>query len=217
MADLPPVGSAELLARLSPYVPDQFIDTLIPRRKGRGRHMDFSSAQLFRTLLLSVLTPVHSFNLLSRLLGEHRSWRRFAFLPHRQRVPGPRMLHEFRQKLPPSVFRALNAHLLGPLLDGLGAGKTVALIDATDLPAATNAYKKTVSGNFLLTVPPWADAVSSPDRVGGSSATKSIRYGYGFPKSKTGSCWYHWFHGRHQRPVATACFWSRAYVTAPGF
>lgn len=206
MADLPPVGSAELLVRLSPFVPDQFINSLIPRRKGRGRHSDFSSAQLFRTLLLSVLTPVHSFNLLSRLLGEHRAWRRFAFLPHRQRVPGPRMLHEFRQKLPPSVFRALNAHLLGPLLDDLGTGKSVALIDATDLPAATNAYKKTVLESFPLTAPLWAGAVSSPVRAGGSLATKSIRCGYGFPRSKTGSCLCHWFHGRHQRPVATACF-----------
>src|SRR4051794_13864214 len=113
MAALPPVGSTELLERLSAHVPDQFISTLIPRRRGRGRRADFSSPQLFRTLLLSVLTPVRSFNLLSGLLHENRAWRHFALLPRRERVPGPRMLHEFRQKLSPLVFRALHAQLLG--------------------------------------------------------------------------------------------------------
>lgn len=159
MSALPPVGSVELLECLSPYVPDQYVSALIPRRKGRGRHPDFSSAQLFRTLLLSVLTPVRSFNLLSRLLHENRAWRRFAFLPRRQRVPSPRILHEFRQKLPPAIFRAINAQLLLPLLDRLGSVKTVAIIDATDLRAATNAYKKNARETLRPTGPLWADAV----------------------------------------------------------
>ena len=158
MPALPSTGSSELLERLSPYVPDSLVNTLIPTRRGPGRPADFSSAQMFRTLLLSVLTPVHSFNLLSALLSENRSWRRFAFLPRRQSVPGPRMLHEFRQKLPPSVFRTINAYLLLPLLDQLGDRSTVALIDATDLRAATNAYKKTAPGNFRLTAPRWVAA-----------------------------------------------------------
>lgn len=159
MPALPPVGSSELLERLSPYVPDQLVCTLIPTRRGRGRPADFSSAQLFRTLLLSVLTPVRSFNLLPHLLQENRAWRRFAFLPRRQSVPGPRMLHEFRQKLPPSLLRTINAHLLLPLLDQLGTRRTVALIDATDLRAATNAYKKTAPESFRPTARPWAGAV----------------------------------------------------------
>jgi hypothetical protein len=142
MADLPPVGSAKLLERLSPYVPDQLLQRLIQPHRGRGRRAAFSSSQLFRTLLLSALTPAHSFNLLSQTLRDNRAWRRFALLSHRCRVPGPRILHEFRQKLPPLIFRQINAHLLQPLLDQMGTGKTVALIDATDLPAATNAYKK---------------------------------------------------------------------------
>jgi len=38
----------------------------------------------------------------------------------------------------------VNTHLLRPLLEGTARfPKTVALIDSTDLPAATNAYKKT--------------------------------------------------------------------------
>ena len=149
MPALPAVGSAELLERLNPYVPDALLGALIPRRKGRGRRTEFSCAQLFRTLLLSVLTPARSFNLLCRMLPQNRAWRRFAFLPRQQCVPGPRMLHEFRQKLPPATLRAINAHLLLPLLDQFGAGTTVAVIDATDLRAATSAYKKTVPESSL--------------------------------------------------------------------
>lgn len=153
MPSLPPIGSAQLLERLSPYVPDEFVSALIPRHRGRGRRADFSAGQLFRTLLLSTLTPARSFNLLSELLAQNRAWRRFALLPRRQSVPGPRILHEFRQKLPPGILRAVNAHLLAPLLDQMGRLTTVAIIDATDVRAATNAYKKTPRGSFRLIVP----------------------------------------------------------------
>jgi hypothetical protein len=68
------------------------------------------------------------------------------------------MLHEFRQKLPPALMRTINAHLLSPLLDQLGTRPTVALIDATDLRAATNAYKKTMPGSFRLPAPRWVAA-----------------------------------------------------------
>jgi hypothetical protein len=158
MLALPPLGSSELLEIVSPYVPDTLVAALIPTRHGRGRPADFSPAQLFRTLLLSVLTPVRSFNLLCHLLEGNRSWRRFAFLPNRQAVPGPRMLHEFRQKLAPALIRTINTHLLLPLLDKVGSLKTLALIDATDLRAATNAYKKTPLASSQPIVPLWAGA-----------------------------------------------------------
>jgi hypothetical protein len=158
MSALPPVGSAELLERLSPHVPDQFVADLIPRRKGCGRRADFSSAQLFRTLLLSVLTPMRSFDLLPDGLSQNRSWRRFASLSRQRQVPGPRILHEFRQKLSPLMLRAINAHLPMPLLDQLDPRTTVALIDATDLPAATNPYKKTARENIQPIAPPWVAA-----------------------------------------------------------
>jgi hypothetical protein len=153
MVKLPRVGSSELLERLSPYVPDQLLRRLVPRHNGRGRRPAFCSAQLFRTLLLSALTPAHSFNLLSRTLHDNHAWRRFALLSHRDRVPGARILHEFRQKLPPLIFRQINVHLLLPLLDQMGPNKSVALIDATDLRAATNAYKKTRPGPTPLIAP----------------------------------------------------------------
>ena len=90
-----------------------------------------------------MMTPAHSFNLLVALLAEHRSWRTFARLRNRVRVPDARMLHEFRQQLDLTKLRCVNEYLLHPLIEGTaGFAKTVALIDSTDLPAATNAYKK---------------------------------------------------------------------------
>ena len=105
----------------------------------------FSAAQLLRVHLLALLTPAHSFNLLIGLIAEHRTWRTFAHLRNRRVQPDVRMLHEFRQRLNLAKLRGLNEHLLAPLLEGgTGFAKTVALIDATDLPAATNAYKNSL-------------------------------------------------------------------------
>jgi len=148
MKQLPPTGTAVLLERLSPHVPDDLINSLFPRHLGPGRRSLFSAAQLFRVNLLALLTPVHSFNLLLILLGEHRSWRTFARLRNRLRVPDVRMVHEFRQQLDLTKLRRVNEYLLGPLIEGTaGFAKTVAVIDSTDLPAATNAYKKTLCAN----------------------------------------------------------------------
>jgi hypothetical protein len=144
MKALPTTGTAGLLERLSPYIPDDLINTLCPQCSGPGRPDVFSAAQLFRVHLLSLLTPVHSFNLLVELLAEHRSWRNFARLRNRWQVPGVRMLHEFRQTLDLIKLRRINEYLLVPLIEGTaGFAKTVAVIDSTDLPAATNGYKKT--------------------------------------------------------------------------
>lgn len=143
MKRLPPTGTAGLLERLSPHIPDDLINAFFSGPAGLGRRRLFSAAQLFRVNLLALLTPAHSFNLLVRLLAENRSWRTFARLRNRVRVPDVRMLHEFRQRLDLTKLRGVNEHLLSPLIEGTaGFTKTVALIDSTDLPAATNAYKK---------------------------------------------------------------------------
>ena len=143
MSNLPVTGTSDLLDCLSPFVPDQLINSLFPAHRGRGRRALFSPAQLFRVLLLALLTPVHSFNLLTNALGENRRWRRFALLRNGSCLPDVRMLHEFRQKLRPSKLRQINAHLLRPWIESADpAWKTVAIMDATDLPAATNTYKK---------------------------------------------------------------------------
>jgi hypothetical protein len=159
MNPLPQTGTAALLEELSPFLPDDQINAFFRRRHGRGRPAHFSPAQLFRVLLLALLTPAHSFNLLVALLAEHRTWRSFARLRNRRVLPDAKMLHEFRAHLELSQLRRINVHLLQPLLAGISPSvKTIALIDATDLPAATNAYKKTWRANTRPAVPLWVDA-----------------------------------------------------------
>lgn len=135
-------GTVALLELLSPYVPDREIQAELARRPG-GRRAEWSSAQLLRVLLLLTLTPARSTNLLCELLAEQRAWRRFAHLPNRRRLPNARQLHEFRARLTPGVLRRLNAHLLARIMTSWPAGQPgVALIDATDLPAAAADIKK---------------------------------------------------------------------------
>lgn len=63
------------------------------------------------------------------------------------------MLHEFRARLELSKLRRVNQHLLQPLIEGTHRfPKTVAMIDSTDLPAATNAYKKMSAVNTVPAV-----------------------------------------------------------------
>jgi hypothetical protein len=140
---LPPTGTAALLRELSPYVPDDFINQLLPAPRGRGRRHDFSPAQLWRVHLLALLTPVHSFNLLLTMLPEQCGWRRFAHLPNCRAIPGVRTLHEFRERLGVSGLRRINEQLLEPLLPhAVADALSVALIDATYLLAAAAGFKK---------------------------------------------------------------------------
>jgi hypothetical protein len=139
---LPTTGTSALLEFLSPFIPDFEIERIVPRCRG-GRRAYWSSAQLLRTSLLLLLTPVRSTNLLCALLSEQRAWRRFAHLPNLRRLPTPRQLHEFRGRLTPGVLRQINGVLLHRLAATWPQGQpVVAIIDATDLPAATNEYKK---------------------------------------------------------------------------
>ena len=211
MKRLPPTGTAALLQVLSPFVPDDFINALFARPSGRGRRALFSAAQLFRVHLLALLTPAHSFNLLVQLLAEHRPWRSFARLRNRRVLPDVRMLHQFRQRLDLTQLRSLNEHLLAPLLEGCaGSAKAVALIDATDLPAATNAYKKTPWASTVLGGPTPERAAAKKGRVAISSATKSTRCDSGCANIVRACCWRHWFRGP-PRPIGMIrCFWSPA-------
>jgi len=160
---LPPTGTAELLEVLAPYIPDEFINRLLPGNHRQGRRNYFNAAQLWRVHLLATLTPVHSFNALARLLPEQPAWRRFALLPHRQRTPDVRMLSRFRAEAGVAGLRRINEQLVRRLLKFLPAeGQTVAIIDATDLPAATADKKKT--GNRGR--PGWPRSAHAPSRPG---------------------------------------------------
>lgn len=138
---LPPVGTTRLLELVSPYVPDDFILNLCPRLSTGGRRCALSAPQLWRLHLLVLLTSTHSLNLVVTQLPEQAAWRRFCRL--RRHWPGVRMLHEFRQQVGVSGLRRINQHLLERLLRRQGLQPhAVALMDATDLPAACNGFKK---------------------------------------------------------------------------
>lgn len=82
---------------------------------------------------LSLLTPVHSVNLLVKLLPEQRARRKFAGLRRQTQVPGVRVLHEFRARAGGGGLRRINEHLLAPLLATyLWQPGSVGLIDATE-------------------------------------------------------------------------------------
>lgn len=172
--ELPAIGTAKLLELLSSYIPDGFINQLLPRRPGVGRRSCFSAAQLWRVHLLAPLTATHSYNGLVQRLPEVRAWRRFARLSHRERTPDVRMLHEFRAGAGVDGLRAINNHLVEQLLKQLHPEqRSVGLIDATDLPAATADKKKTTE-NGRPGMRHWACGRLSQDTPDFLSATKSI-------------------------------------------
>lgn len=190
MKRLPTTGTGALLEILSGYIPDDLINALWWRRAGAGRPAHFSPAQMFRVMLLPLLTPAHSFNLVIQLLPEHRSWRSFAHLRNRHDLPDVRMLHDFRTRLELTQLRRVNEHLLQPLIEGTSRfAKTVAVIDSTDLPAATNAYKKILSVSTVRAGPTPAVAAAKTAKAATSLDIKSTRYGYGFANILPAFCW----------------------------
>jgi|SRR6185436_16167245 len=212
---LPTTGTAALLERLSPYVPDDFINSLFAMKSGPGRPAHFCPSQLFRVLCLTLLTPAHSFNLLVELLGENRSWRDFARLRNRHELPDAKMLHQFRDRLDLIKLRGINARLLEPMLaQCAGFPKTVAIIDSTDLPAATNAYKKNLTDNTVLAELTLGLAAVRKDRVVISSGTKNTPCVCGFVSIAPVFCWCPWYRGRPRQTGMIRCFWSPASTTA---
>ena len=193
---LPITGSNALLEQLSPFIPDGFLHEQWPHRTTGGRHGNFSAAQLWRLHLLVLLTPVHSVNLLLQMLPEQRAWRRFARLSNRHQIPDVRMMHEFRRRVGVAGLRRVNEVLLAPLLEGLDPGTpAIALMDATDLPAACGGFKKSPPALIPPRTPRWAGARSRRARAAASSATKSTRCGYGSRPIRRTGCWCRWSLG----------------------
>lgn len=211
MKVLPATGTAAFLETISPHIPDDLIDGLFAHRCVRGRPQLFSPSQLFRVSLLPLLTPARSYNLIVSLLGEQRLLRSFARLRNCRAVPDVRMLHEFRSRMDLAKLRQLNVHLLRPLLDGAGRfDKTVALIDSTDLPAATNGYKKIRWANTSPTEPTLVPAAAKTARAVTMSAIRSTPCDFGFANILLRSCWLLWSRGQRP-PIGTiAYFWNRA-------
>jgi hypothetical protein len=142
-SQLPPTGTEDFLEMLSPFVPDDYLDQRWPRLKTGGRRYGFSASQLFRLHLLALITPVHSFNLLIRMLPEQKAWRRFAHVSSQELVPDVRMMNTFREDIGVEGLRQFNGQLLEPIMERVDLSKgAAALIDATDLPASCSGFKK---------------------------------------------------------------------------
>lgn len=189
---LPATGTEQLLRVLSPYVPDEFLHEQWPNAKTGGRRHAFSAAQLWRMHLLALLTPVHSLNLLVRLLSEQRAWRQFAHLPQRHRVPDVRMLHEFRDRLGVSGARRINERLVEALLESIDpALPAVGLMDATDLEAACRGSKK--KGCIIRrSGRPKAFGALKPGRAFGLSDTKNTACVCGCHVTNAACFWCRW-------------------------
>jgi hypothetical protein len=178
---LPTTGSPELLRCVSPYIPDDFINEQWPLAPTGGRRRNFSAAQLWRTHLLTLLTPAHAINWVLELLPSEPAWRQFAHLRHRTSVPDVRMMHEFRVRMGVTGLRRINVRLLEPLLASVFARQdTIALIDATDLPASCSGFKKRVRVPTRHNEPPWAAGHSRLVRAVGLSVTRSIPFVCGY-------------------------------------
>jgi len=190
MKRLPVTGSNQLLDLLDPYIPDDFINEHWRLRPLRGPCWQFSPAQLWRVHLLALLTPVHSLNLLTQLLPEQRRWRDFARLRHRHRTPDVRILNAFRSLVGVMGLRQINQAILQPLMQMAALWESAtALIDATDLPAACNGFKKKTPAPIPLTGPRWADARSRRAKAAGSSATRSTVFACGGESMRPRFCW----------------------------
>jgi hypothetical protein len=189
----PMTGTAELLALVDPFIPDGFINEQWNVRPARGPRRHFSAAQLWRTHLLTVLTPAHRLNEALTLLSEQRAWRAFARLAHRERIPDARMLHEFRTQVGVGGLRQINDQLRTGLIEQASSWKhAVALMDATDLEAACDGFKKKKPRLIQPIAPAWDSAPLKPARVGGMWATRNIRCDCGGVSTRLGYCWCRW-------------------------
>ena len=142
---LPPVGTSHLLELVSPYAPDDFIATVRPRHFTAGAGRLECGATVAHAFVGGADVDAFAQSARGPTLRA-AAWRRFARL--RSTLPTARMLHEFRQTLGVGGLRAINQHLVGRLLRRAGLQPhAVALMDATDLPAACSGFKKN-SGDY---------------------------------------------------------------------
>ena len=171
---LPPTGTAALLRELSPYVPEAFVNQRLPRPAGCGRPRRFSPAQLDRIHLLALLPPAPSFNLLGQMLPEQRDWRRFAHRPTPRTIPDVWMRHELRDRRGVAGLRHIHEQLVAPPLPVASPDSwSVALMDATDLPAAAAGHKKRGPAATPPGGPRSGRARSRPGRAVSSWGTRS--------------------------------------------
>lgn len=179
-----------LLQNISTLIPNEKIDTELDfPYPQRGPRFQLKPSQMYRIHLLICLKRIPSFRQLQHDLFHHKSWRVFAGLKNKKRVPTLRAMSEFRQKAP-GLLKQINSLYLQMILSLIPKPvKRIAVPDSTDIEAATQGYtKKTVLAPplVLIRVPirppeqPKDTVLKNPANPSGSSATKNIPCAFSF-------------------------------------
>lgn len=99
----------------------------------------------------------------------------------------------------------VNEILLAPLMETLPVGlPTIALMDATDLPASDRGFKKNRPDGTVPLTQPWVDERSRPARAAVLSGTRNTRFGSGCRRTQKGYYWCHWSAGWRQLTLGKA-------------
>jgi len=133
------------LEKISRHVPDEEINLLFPFRKFdvQGRTRKFKTNQLYRAHILPMLKGVNSFNKLCYEFKTRRSFRDFCRFKNKQVTPTKRMLSEFRDQLKASGFEKIAQLITATFLRTISLPEvTVAIPDATDMPASCTGFSK---------------------------------------------------------------------------
>src|SRR5688572_30051664 len=103
------------------------------------------------------------------------------------------MLNEFRARVGMTGLRQINDQLRHWFIQRAADWPhAVGLIDATDLEAACDGFKKKKRKPTRRTALPWACAPTNRVRVAGTSVTKSIRCACGGGNTPRRCCWSRW-------------------------
>ena len=134
-----------LLEKISPHIPDDEIDFLFPFRKSntQGRLRTFTTSQLYRAHILTMLKEVPSFNKVCREFKYRRSFRDFCRFKNKDFTPTNRMLSEFRNYLKPFGFARITRFITLTFLNTVKLPNIkIAVPDATDMPANCSGFAK---------------------------------------------------------------------------
>ena len=212
--DLPATGTAALLELLDPFVPDDFLNECWPRGRTGGRHRAHTAAQLYRVHLLSLLSPVHSMNLLVKMLPEQRAWRQFARVRRQNAGPDVRMLHEFRGRVGGARVTSDQRASARTVAGRLSLAALVSRADGCHRFARRlRGLQKKAPDNTPPHMPHWVDAPSRRGRVAVLSATRSTRSACGCTSIRLGCCWCRSSVGPRQPMFPRADCWCPACAT----
>lgn len=184
----------EKLEKFSKVIPDSEIDLEFPKLRprkiwstNRGRPKIFSSSQLYRMHLVTLLKRICSFKKLPSELQQRRSLRNFCNISSKERLPNERILREFRRYLTEAGFVKIKVMLLSRLLKIFPLPQVIICsVDSTDIEASCYGFRKKsvialinaiVQKNILLKEQQKEHGQRNQEKACISLDTRSIRSG----------------------------------------